>query len=553
MRDTRRTTKRPQVSTAIRLSLTGLVISFLLSGCFLDQELKRSNPFDTQFQSTLDCRENDDCSKVGYCANGKCVQCRTGVDCGEGQACIENKCAACRNSNDCSDGLACVNSVCQACKSSAECGSSLVCRESRCIPCASESPGTCILSGTITENTRLTADTTWILRGLVFVGDDVNPVILEIEPGTKILGEKQTTGALIIRRGAKIMAEGTKDKPIVFTSDQPPGKRVRGDWGGLVVNGRAKNNKCTSDSKEICEGFGEGGTGFYGGDDDNDSSGVMRYVRVEFAGRLLSPENELNGIAFQAVGAGTVLEYIQVHMAKDDGIEFFGGAANIKYALITGAADDSLDWTDGWRGKGQFIVVQQYPDDGDQGIEADNNGGDNKLLPRSLPTLANMTLVGSPQSEKSDIGILLREGTGVRIYNSIVTGFNDACLMLDQEETYRHAFQNGKLTDALLMQNTIIMCQKNFKETKTDEWDNPTAPFTVADFFSTLNTGNQLLDPLLTAPYDLDTPNFIPKSGSPALSGAATISDSFFKATSYIGGVDPKNDWTKGWTNQARN
>lgn len=410
--------------------------------------------------------------------------------------------------------------------------------------------GVCILTGTITENMTLKADKKYLLRGGVFVGDDKNETILTIEPGTTIFGETSTNGMLVIRRGSKIMAEGSRDKPIVFTSSKPKGQRAPGDWGGLIINGRARINACPDDAKGPCEAFGEGGTGYYGGDKDDDNSGVLKYVRIEFAGRLVSPDNELNGIAFQAVGSGTKIEYIQVHKSKDDGIEFFGGTANFKYVLTTSIGDDNLDWTDGWRGKGQFFVAQQYPGVGDNGIEADNNGDKNDASPRSAPTLSNLTLIGSPDSKKSDLGILLREGTAAKIYNAVVVGFNEHCLAIDHEETFKNAYKDGKLTGNLVIENSIISCKSNFKEFKDDK---KTVEFKVEDFFKALNPGNKMVDPMLEDPYNVKTPNFAPKANSPILTGAKELSDSFFSKVKFLGGVDPKNDWTKGWTTSDEN
>lgn len=237
-----------------------------------------------------------------------------------------------------------------------------------------------VLQGAITSDMTLTNDNTYLLRGGVFVGDDVNETILTIEPGTVIYGEASTYGMLVIRRNSKIMADGTVDAPIVFTSDQV--HPARSDWGGLILNGNAHLNVPGG------EAYGEGSTGLYGGGltpDDTDNSGVLRYVRVEYAGREISPDNELNGIAFQGVGSGTTIEYCQVHMNKDDAFEWFGGAAWAKYLYATGCADDQFDWTEGWNGKGQFFVCQQYEDDADQGIEADNNAEDNDYTPRAHP------------------------------------------------------------------------------------------------------------------------------------------------------------------------
>ena len=529
-----------------KLSIPFLAL-LVMTACYIDDTLPRNNPYDVQFDKTYPCQSNADCAKVGYCQAGTCVQCRANADCRDSQICSAGKCEACTQTEQCSDGLACIEGSCQTCKTSLDCGGSLVCRSNKCSPCESESPGTCILSGTYTEDLQLTADTKWILRGAVFIGDDVKQVTLKIEPGTTIVGEGKTNGVLVVRRNAKLDAQGTAEKPIIFTSSNPKGSRKRGDWGGIVINGRARLNKCVQDSTKGCEGFGEGGTGWYGGTDDNDSSGTLKYVRVEFAGKLFSPDNELNGIAFQAVGSGTTIDYLQIHMAQDDGVEFFGGTANLSHVLITGAADDSLDWTDGWRGKGQFIAIQQYDDDGDNGIEADNNSSDNTASPRSKPTLSHITLAGSPQSEKSDLGMLLREGTAALIYNSIITGFNDACIMLDQVETYNNAFKDGKLTGELLLSHSIINCVKNFSEVTE------TVPFTVANFVTTLNEANKLVDPKLTAPYNLTKPDLRPGSGSPALSGAKQFTDAFFQNVSYVGAIDPEKDWTKGWTTSDPN
>ncbi|MEO1337865.1 MAG: hypothetical protein AAFV29_19635, partial [Myxococcota bacterium] len=256
-------------------------------------------------------------------------------------------------------------------------------------PVGGDCPGSvCTLTGVITEDQTLTANFQYLLRGTVFVGDGTNPTTLTIQPGTTILGDRATTGTLVVRRGSKLEAVGTVESPIVFTSNQPQGSRSPGDWGGVILNGRAPINRCGLDAEQCAafnQAFGEGGTGFYGGNDDDDDSGELRYVRIEFAGKLLSPENELNGLALQGVGRGTVLDYIQIHRGKDDGIEFFGGTVDFQHILVTGAQDDSFDWTEGWTGRGQFLVVQQWPDDADNGIEADNNDDDRNLLPRARP------------------------------------------------------------------------------------------------------------------------------------------------------------------------
>ncbi|MFP4485093.1 MAG: hypothetical protein ACLFO1_09600, partial [Spirochaetaceae bacterium] len=218
--------------------------------------------------------------------------------------------------------------------------------------------------GRFEEDIKFTEDKTWILGNAVFIGnnaqdpDNAAGNTLEIEAGTTIKGEvdDETPGVLIITRGSDIDAVGTADKPIVFTSLNEPGERAAGDWGGLILNGYAR----------VQGGYaeGEGGTGQYGGGEDSiddDNSGTIKYVVVQFAGTLFSPDNELNGIVFQGIGSGTTVEYIQVHQNADDGIEFFGGSVQVKYYVGTGNQDDTLDGDDGWNGSAQFAILQHYP------------------------------------------------------------------------------------------------------------------------------------------------------------------------------------------------
>ena len=311
------------------------------------------------------------------------------------------------------------------------------------------------LSGTITQDMTLTAGTTWLLDGPVFVGEDCgpagdapdcDPATLTIEPGTTVMGLRQPSdpdvrgSMLVVSRGSRIVADandpdfggsGTCEKPaeddvIVFTSDAPRGQRARGDWGGLVLNGQARIN--TGE-----EASGEGDSGLYGGEDDQDDSGVLRGIRVEFAGDDVTATDQLNGIAYQGVGAGTTVCFAQVHYNQDDGTEPFGGTVSQTHMVMTGIGDDSFDGTDGWRGFLQFGIAQQRADDADQGFEFSNNGDTPDASPHSSAVVANVTLVGSGVSlgsgeiagegSESDVGILLREGSNFRVFNTIATGF----------------------------------------------------------------------------------------------------------------------------------
>lgn len=405
-----------------------------------------------------------------------------------------------------------------------------------------------ILTGTLTEDLTLTGNNEYLLRGGVFIGNDVDETVITIEPGTVIYGESVTMGMLVIRRNSKIIAEGTADNPIIFTSDKEPGQRGRGDWGGLIINGKATLNTGT-------QALGEGGTGYYGGNDDADNSGILRYVRVEFAGQEISPDNELNGIAFQGVGSGTTVEYIQVHMNKDDGIEFFGGTVSAKHCYVTGCADDQFDWTDGWRGMGQFWVCQQYGDDADQGIEADNNAEENNADPRSNPMIYNITLIGDRLGAESDIGMLLREGTSAKIYNAIVMNFGDCGVDIDHEETFNNAWSGADFNGNLWIANSIFWDNtENWQSGETDDSDESQYPFTSEELISAPAAANRFMDPGLTDPYNKTAPDFLPAAESVAMTGYVTPPDNgFFESVDFIGGIDPNNNWLEGWTTSDPN
>lgn len=288
------------------------------------------------------------------------------------------------------------------------------------------------LEGIINENLSLDLNEKWLLSGGVFVDENAR---LSINEGGTVYADTEVTTFLSIKQGGEMFIQGESTNPIVFTplTDNP----TYGDWGGIIVNGYATIN--TGFNAE-----GEGGTGIYGGDNDNDDSGILRYVRVEYAGKVLGTDNELNGFSFNGVGDGTTIEYIQAYKGSDDGIEFFGGTVNVRYAVSTHNQDDSFDWTHGWRGKGQYWLVQQGPDGGDRGIEADNNGDDNLLEPYSNPTLSNLTLIGVDDGDGLNTGMRLREGTKGKIFNTYVTGFPKYGIRVSDEVTLQNV-ENGEL------------------------------------------------------------------------------------------------------------
>jgi len=328
----------------------------------------------------------------------------------------------------------------------------------------------CGILPVVAVNDSILADVTWTndncyrLEGPIFVGRDVGidgtgglGVTLTIEPGTTVVGElagnlpQGTRGSyLVISRGSKIIADAYRgatpaakpdpDSVIVFTSNAPKGSRARGDWGGIVINGRAPTNAGD-------EASGEGESGLYGGTDINDDSGILRGVRVEFAGDAVTATDELNGIAFQGVGAGTTVDYVQVHYNQDDGTEPFGGTVSQTHIVVTGIADDSFDGTDGYRGFMQFLIAQQRADDADNGFEISNNGDDPGAVPQSMAVIANATMVGSGfgsggihgLGSSGDVGVLFREGSNYRLFNVIAVGFGDSGFDVEGAQTAANA------------------------------------------------------------------------------------------------------------------
>ncbi len=241
-----------------------------------------------------------------------------------------------------------------------------------------------------------------------------------------------------------------------------------------------------------------------------------------------------------------------MHKSKDDGVEFFGGSVNVKHLLLTGIGDDSLDWTYGWNGKVQHVVIQQYADDADNGIEADNHSKEHDAMPRSYPTLSNLTIIGSPDSSKSDIGILLRAGTNASISNAIVTQFNSGCLDIDDAATFTQAGgTDGTPTGKVSIANSIVHCptSKDVKEKDMADDKGPADPWSLKTFYELADNNNQMAtDAMINAPLSETAPDFGLMSASPAATGAMVPYDSFFDQVNYIGGVDPSDDWTKGWT-----
>ena len=376
------------------------------------------------------------------------------------------------------------------------------------------------VSGTITEDTVWTNDNVYLLNSApVYVGG--NPIT-------------ENQGTLVIIQDSKIFATGTPSLPIIFSSTQPRGSRAAGDWGGLVLNGRAPVNDDTIPTNPDA---GEGASGPFGGDNPNDSSGVLQYLRVEFAGIRFTDTNELNGIALQGVGRGTVVDHVQVAFNQDDGIEFFGGTVNASYVFIYGARDDSIDWTLGWTGRLENAVVIQRGDDGDNGMECDNWEFGFDFEPRSMPQVANVTLVGLKDvpGVENGSGARLRAGTAGLITGAIWYNFGRSGVRIQTAESMGE-IEAGNLNIA----NSII-----YGVEPTYEGDDAQI---IGDMIESDANGNIFEDAMLADPLNPIKPDITPMPGSPAtMAGNAGTLD-------YIGGVDPNAPWIyEGWTSFSDN
>ena len=409
------------------------------------------------------------------------------------------------------------------------------------------------VSGDITENTTWYEAAKYMLSGFVYVK---NNATLTIEPGTLIKGVSNTKAALMIERGSKIMAAGTAEKPIIFTSDKPKGERSYGDWGGLVLCGLAPTNK---HDEGTGVGIAEGGIGsLYGGTDPNDNSGVLQYVRIEFPGIGLTatPNSEINGLTLYAVGAGTTIDHIQVSYSGDDSYEWFGGTVKMKYLVALKGWDDDWDTDNGFSGKVQFFVSLRDPAIADQstsnGFESDNDADGSTLSPYTSALFVNGSVFGPKVTTSTTInslfghGMQIRRGSRLSIYNTVIAGWPFGL------------YVDGALGDSPAQaQNNVLQIENcimsgmgsNYKENATS-LQGTAAWYLAPERNNSLLVTNDSLQ--VTDPFNLTGPNFLPLAGSPLLTGASftnsRLTDSFFTPVDYRGAFGT-TDWTAGWCN----
>ena len=438
-----------------------------------------------------------------------------------------------------------------------------------------------IVKGVLEGNISWTADKIYKLEGFVRVGEEAvfgtvtKTGTLTIAPGTLIVGDRASKGTLVIQRGSKIIANGTATQPIIFTSERNPSEREPGDWGGLVICGNAITNRPnTQADRELEGGYGA----FYGGTNDADNSGSLKYVRVEFAGIAVQPDREINSFTFGGVGVGTTLEYLQASFGLDDSFEWFGGNVNAKYLVAYKGLDDDFDVDHGFTGLVRYGIgirgATQADVSGSNGFEVDNDNPGSSLTPFTAGTFANMTIIGakadagtviSPQFQN---GMHLRRNNKIKIYNTVVTGYPSGIYIDGQRGDTRGNAARGEL----VLQNIVLVGTDKWGSngfglgtTTVKGFNNPVAEFdqnvaaaavlidakNPTTWFSAL-PGNKVLPALATTGLSpslflVGRPTFIlgATSDLKGVNLPATL-PAFFTKTTFVGAFND-TDWTTGW------
>lgn len=431
------------------------------------------------------------------------------------------------------------------------------------------------VTGSLTGNQTWTAGNIYKLSGYVRVGVDPTQAgtptatgSLTIAAGTVIVGERSSKGTLIVQRGSTIYANGTAAAPIVFTSERAVGERESGDWGGLVICGRALNN-LPGGTAQLEGGY----AAFHGGTQADDNSGVLRYVRVEYAGIPINPNQEVNTFTFGSVGSGTTMEYLQASFGNDDSFEWFGGSTNGKYLIAYRGLDDDFDMDNGFVGNLQFLVGLRgstlADQSGSNGFEVDNDGSGTANTPFTAPTISNASLIGPKVSAETSIdanfqnGMHLRRNTQIKVYNTIVTGYPNG-IYIDGTNTQANAAAGSLILNRVVVAGTAgwgtngfgagAGLPNGFGVRDLNTAATPVA-ITVGDQpVSTWFTGQP--GNTISATYaGLGLGDVFATRPALALGATGTLTTggtvptgAFFTAAAYIGAFGT-TDWTAGWSN----
>lgn len=381
-----------------------------------------------------------------------------------------------------------------------------------------------IITTNITTNTTWTAGNIYQLQGQIYVK---NNATLTIEPGTVIMGAKSIPGSgLFIEKGAKLMAEGTVNNPIVFTSDQPAGARAAGDWGGIILMGKAANN--ITGGVGYIEGIAQSTDTEFGGGttpDNADNSGKMVYVRVEFPGYAYQQDKEINGVTFGSVGGGTHIDFVQVSFSNDDSFEWFGGTVNCKHLVAYRGLDDDFDTDNGFSGLVQFGLVVRDPNIADQstsstseGFESDNDANGTTNSPYTSAIFSNVTIIGpfrgspsNPIDSKFRRGARIRRNSRLNVRNSIFMDYPTG-VHIDGS-----ACETNATSGLIIFKNNIVAGNTPGKVTEI----NTGSTFPIQTWFAAgMNDSIASTANILINPYNYLTPDYRPAASSPLLTGS---------------------------------
>ncbi len=423
---------------------------------------------------------------------------------------------------------------------------------------------TITLEGKITKDTLLKAANTYILKGLVYM---TNNATMTIEAGTTIKGDIITVGGLVITRGSKVVAQGSADKPVVFTSNSASPRS--GDWAGIVLLGKAPTNSSfngTAGFGEIEGGINDAaGNGLYGGTDAADNSGVLSYVRIEYAGYAFLPDKEINSLTMGGVGNGTQIDHVQVTYAKDDAYEWFGGTVNCKYLIAYKTQDDDFDTDNGFSGKVQFGLIIRDSSVADisksEAFESDNDANGSTLTPTTSAVFSNITAIGPKATLGNNGSSLFLAGAQIRrnskesIFNSVFLGWPIGILIDASKGTPTDLSINDS---TLRIRNCIIAgCGVPVSYAASTSAPTGASTATIQAWFTNSFFGNTILttndDAKFVNPFNYSLPDFGPFGTSPAATGASFTDAKLtgFSTVTFRGAIAPAGadaTWHKGWT-----
>ncbi|SHJ69297.1 Por secretion system C-terminal sorting domain-containing protein [Hymenobacter daecheongensis DSM 21074] len=441
--------------------------------------------------------------------------------------------------------------------------------------CPSTPPAPVVVTGNITANTTWTRNNIYLLSGNVAVQAGAT---LTIEPGTIIKGEKSSKGTLIVARGARLEANGTASQPIVFTSNEAPGARRRGDWGGIIILGRSQENIAGDPAIEGVTGYNYG-PGVGNAPVLNDNSGTLRYVRIEFPGVLISTNNEINGLTLGGVGSGTTIEYVQVSYSGDDSFEWFGGTVNAKYLVAMNALDDDFDTDAGFAGNVQYGLVLRDPSSADasqsNAFESDNDAQGTNAQPLTAPVFSNVTVILPPPAAGQSLNSLyrhamhLRRNTSTSVFNSVFSGFPIGLYLQASNSPAPFPTPNTETnlnSGALVLRNNVLAGSTTPLQVQAGSTLDLAAYFNEASRGNTIYANSSSLglnasnfnnvDPAnANATINNVAPDYTLPAASPLVAGAsftdAKLAGSFFTTGIYRGAFGPAGtaNWAQGWTN----